>query len=188
MADRLSRAQVLESFTRNGTDKGKYADAYSVWFSRISPKRVLEIGVFNGGGMRALKEFFPDAEIYGVEIEEVQIPNVFRGSQDDPDFLTGINEIAGGFDLIIDDGSHLWAHQRITFETMFPLLRPGGMFVIEDLETSYWKAKDWSGDSVTPFTEDVKGLVDVVNKEVTNKQQIAAVHLYPRLCIIEKVL
>jgi hypothetical protein len=188
MSDRLTHAAVLDAFQRNGTDKGKYAAPYAFWFSQIHPKRILEIGVWQGGGMQSLLEFFPNAEVYGIEIEEVPFLNVFRGSQDNPEFLQGVNALVGGFDLIIDDGSHFWSHQRKSFQTLFPLLHSGGMYIIEDLETSYWPDKDWGGDSKTPFTKDIKELVDVVNKEVTNEQSIAAVHLYPRLCIIEKVL
>ncbi len=44
----------------------------------------------------------------------------------------------GGVDIVLDDGSHVGSHQRTSFETLFPLLNEGGIYLIEDLHTSYW--------------------------------------------------
>ena len=78
---------------------------------------------------------------------------VFTGDQSDVAFLrrliregAGLNPDAagkasdwdqGGWDIVIDDGSHVPIHQLVTFAALFPFVRPGGLYVIEDIETSY---------------------------------------------------
>jgi len=61
-----------------------------------------------------------------------------RGSQDDRAFLEGISNEFGPFDIIIDDGSHIPAHVIKSFYTLFPLMADGGLYVIEDVQTSFW--------------------------------------------------
>jgi hypothetical protein len=52
---------------------------------------------------------------------------------------------SGRFDIIIDDGSHVNGHVIDTFKFLFPRLKDGGIYVIEDTQTSYWE--DYGGDS-----------------------------------------
>lgn len=75
----------------------------------------------------------PDCAGYGGRAGQVRI-----GSQDDPDFLRAVVAEMGGVDVVLDDGSHIASHQRASFDVLFPLLSDGGLYVIEDLHTSYW--------------------------------------------------
>jgi len=106
---------------------------------------VLEIGAGSGACLNVWSEYFPEAKIFGIDIspnncfEEGRI-SVFCGNQGDILFLERVAESAGPFDIIIDDCSHVVSHQIETFRTLFPHLRPGGIYVIEDLCTSYWSA------------------------------------------------
>ena len=52
------------------------------------------------------------------------------------------------FDVIIDDGSHLNQHQIFTFETLYPFVKDGGVYVIEDVQTSYWSSDGWDGANI----------------------------------------
>ena len=61
-----------------------------------------------------------------------------RFEQADAGFLQKVAGEFGPFDLIIDDGSHVNAHVITTFEVLFPLLKTGGLYVVEDTQTSYW--------------------------------------------------
>jgi hypothetical protein len=115
---------------------GKYVD---------QPIRFLEIGVFKGGSMNLWREFFgPQATIFGIDIDPACAAfdgisgSVRIGSQDDPDFLRRVVEEMGGVDVILDDGSHVASHQRASYDALFPLLSEGGLYLIEDLHTSYW--------------------------------------------------
>ncbi|MFK7058789.1 CmcI family methyltransferase [Flavobacterium oreochromis] len=71
---------------------------------------------------------------------------IYKGSQVDENLLKGICKEVGEFDLIIDDGSHINDHVIKTFEYLFPRLKKGGYYVIEDTQTSYWK--EYGGSSV----------------------------------------
>ncbi|EMI16073.1 O-methyltransferase [Rhodopirellula maiorica SM1] len=86
-------------------------------------------------------EFFSQATINGLDISDfsdVEIPRatIFQADQSDARRLTEIAEEVGPFDIIIDDGSHASAHQQVTLGALFPYLKPGGLYVIED---THWQ-------------------------------------------------
>jgi hypothetical protein len=62
------------------------------------------------------------------------------GSQDDPQFLRKVVAEMGGVDVVLDDGSHIASHQRVSFDVLYPLLGEGGSYLIEDMHTAYWPA------------------------------------------------
>lgn len=126
-----------------------YYDAYTHMFSLFNSEdklTILEIGVRGGGGLYTLKEYFPNATIIGLDIDasckqwEQADSNIFVriGDQSDTNVLQKIIDEFGMIDLIIDDGSHICSHQIKSFEFLFNKLNLGGMYVIEDLHTSYW--------------------------------------------------
>lgn len=124
---------------------------------RFKTINLLEIGVggyespFAGGNsLRMWKKFFPFGKIYSIDIhkktphEERRI-KIFQGSQVDELFLASVCDQIGEFDLIIDDGSHINEHVIQSFEFLFPKLKKGGIYVVEDTQTSYWE--DYGGTS-----------------------------------------
>lgn len=197
-----------------GTDKWgthQYAGHYQHHFERFRDQEVnlLEIGVGGyssptkgGASLRTWKQFFPRGQIFGLDIHDkssLQEPRIriFRGDQSDPRSLEEIATQIGRLDIIIDDGSHLSPHVITTFETLFPLLAPNGLYVIEDLQTSYWP--EWQGneDRSAPHTSMamVKALVDGLNYEefvddeytpTDSDTHIIAIHLYHNMVILEK--
>src|SRR5579859_370068 len=106
---------------------------------RNSIKRVLEIGVAGGGSVRMWADYFPNAEIFGVDINpEYQVNEgrikSFLCDQSDEAALTALAATLGGnFDLIVEDGSHESPHQVITARALVPFLAPNGIYIIEDL-------------------------------------------------------
>ena len=88
-----------------------------------------------GESLRMWKAFFPNSTIYGIDIvdkkhvEEDRI-KVFQGSQDDESFLRKVIDETGGFDIIIDDGSHVNEHVIKSFNVLFPALRDSGIYVV----------------------------------------------------------
>jgi hypothetical protein len=144
-----------------------YSSIYDFHFERFHnlprPLRLLEIGVAEGGSLFTWHEYFPTAEICGIDInsqcqqyEEENI-KVFIGDQSDAAFLNSVNQAGGPFDIIIDDGGHKMTQQITSFKTLFPLLQDGGFYVIEDLHTSYWPAYFDSGEKTIDV---LKELVD----------------------------
>lgn len=131
------------------TDKSSllhnYTEKYELYFSPLRDKsiKILEIGIQNGYSLKTWKEYFQNAEIFGVDIvdchgmDEDRIKTL-KGSQTDLAFLQKINTDFGPFDIIIDDGSHYNTDMTVSFDILFPLLKNGGLYVVEDLHSTYW--------------------------------------------------
>lgn len=111
---------------------------------------ILEIGVFKGGSLQMWKHYFDAAnhnvKVYGIDInpdckalEEENI-EIFIGSQEDREFLRSVKEQIGKVDILIDDGGHTMDQQIITFEELFDLVSEDGIYLCEDLHTSYMEA------------------------------------------------
>lgn len=144
----FSMAESLTTiFDRHNTDKGSsfhnYCRQYNTLFRDLRDKPItyLEIGVFNGGSLRAMREAFPNAvRIVGLDINpgckvhEDRRKNIFVeiGSATDSAFVEQIMRKYGPFDLILDDGSHVNTDVFRTFELLFPTLKDVGLYVVED--------------------------------------------------------
>lgn len=134
-------------FNKYDTDKNSHYHHYTRQYNslfqkyRDKPIKYLEIGVFNGGSIKACREAFPQATcILGLDIDsrcksfEENDRDLFIeiGDATDPTFIKFITEKYGTFDLILDDGSHTNRDVIHTFELLFPLLKDDGLYVIED--------------------------------------------------------
>jgi hypothetical protein len=107
---------------------------------REKVRRVLEIGVHKGASLRMWEEYFPNADIIGVDIDKACLFNAGRircyfGDQNDEQRVAKIaqREVLP-FDLIVDDGSHRAADQVRTAKALLPYLARGGIYVCEDVE------------------------------------------------------
>jgi hypothetical protein len=187
-----------------GTDKAVGRHGYTPYYARhLAARRrsvrcILEIGIggtpyddpwSGGNSLRMWRSYFPRATVYGMDIYEKRLDGEPRihticGDQSDSDFLAHITEKLPHLDLIIDDGSHVGPHIVSSFVTLFPLLAPGGFYVIEDLETAY-RASFQGGPPGTPGTgiELVKSLLDDIH---LGPRPVASVHVYPGIVFIEK--
>lgn len=136
---------------------------------RGGPLLLLEIGVDRGGSLRAWKEYFgPQATVVGVDINpdcreaddaEAGI-HIRIGAQQDKEFLGRVVEEFGPFDVIIDDGSHFTSHLIASFQFLFTHgMRPGGVYLAEDLQTNYWRSYR---DSRHSFVDLAKALVETM--------------------------
>jgi hypothetical protein len=197
-----------------GTDKWgahRYAQHYEHHFGKFKHDdfTLFEIGIggysrekLGGASLRMWKAFFPKAQIIGLDLEDksfVVEPRIatYQGSQTNEPLLRTIVSSAKNLRVIVDDGSHRPAHIRRTFEILFPLLPAGGLYAIEDTQTSYWPRYGGSLDLNDPSTTMglAKRLVDGLNYEEwqddDNKatavdRNIVGVHCYHNLVIIEK--
>lgn len=123
-----------------GTDKATF-HGYCPFYEQhlpAAPKRLLEIGVKDGASLRMWREFYPEAEIVGIDINPpIAIAGCTVLQMDATD--TVALATLGQFDVIIDDGSHLTSHQQIAFTQLYWVqLKPGGWYVMEDVHTSFW--------------------------------------------------
>ncbi|WP_328675759.1 class I SAM-dependent methyltransferase [Streptomyces sp. NBC_01261] len=189
----------------------KYAQHYQRYLQHLRGEEfnLLEIGIggYNragegGASLRMWKHFFPQAQIYGMDIQDKSFVDedritTFIGDQSDPESLLSIQEKIGRLDVIIDDGSHRSPHVVTTFHTLFPLLSDGGIYVVEDTQSSYWPEWLGSEDRESPDTSMgmLKRLTDGLNyeefvdddyKPTYFDLNIRAVHFFHNLVIIEK--
>lgn len=195
---------------QHGTDKSSlahnYVSRYEIYLDsyRDINFNFLEIGIYNGSSLKTWKDYFTKAKIFGLDInDDCKIYQEDRvevriGDQSDPEFLRGVNKEAGGFHVIVDDGGHSWKQQIVSFETLFPLLSPGGLYFIEDMHTSYvdkWNDYHISGveffkslvDSVNIYGKSFVGYTEIGNQPMSYyERNIDFIHFYKSLIVISK--
>jgi predicted O-methyltransferase YrrM len=122
---------------------------------RESVNKILEIGVLRGASLKMWRIYFPNATIVGLDCNTEQADkdiftegriHLVKGEQGDRDFLLKIFK-GQQFDFIIDDGSHRMTDQLMSFETLFPCVKPGGIYFIEDIFFCYHDDKNFGGSS-----------------------------------------
>jgi|TARA_B110000902_G_scaffold217047_1_gene250076 23S rRNA U2552 (ribose-2'-O)-methylase RlmE/FtsJ len=181
-----------------------YFDIYDRHFKRFRDKEVviLEIGVSNGGSLQMWKEYFgKNAKIYGIDIDprckEFEEDNIkiFIGSQSDRDFLKKVKVSIPMVDILIDDGGHTMRQQRTSFEELFDYIKNDGVYLIEDLHTSYWALFGGGHKRRNTFIEYSKNFIDYLNafhseqkslKIKTFTKSVDSLHYYDSILVIEK--
>jgi hypothetical protein len=88
---------------------------------------------------------------------------IFIGDQEDRDFLRSLVAQTGPIDVVIDDGGHTMGQQIATFEEVYPRLTDNGVYLVEDVHTSYWKRYGGGHRREGTFIEYAKALVDQLN-------------------------
>ena len=179
-----------------------YFDIYDRHLDRFRDRavRVLEIGIYSGGSLEMWKNYFgPRCEIYGVDIEPAckayqnGSVKVFIGDQGDRSFWRRFKHEVQYVDIIIDDGGHLPHQQIVTLEELLPHLRPGGVYICEDIH-----------GTLNPFAAYVYGLAqnlnagDLAKKNADNSERclvygasavqsaVRSIHLYPFVTVVER--
>lgn len=207
------RPDLVPLAMRFGTDKWGahwYARHYDRYFAPLRDQRVriLELGVGGydsptegGASARMWKHYFRRGLVHGVDLFDKSAltePRItfLRGDQADAADLDRIGRATAPLDIVIDDGSHENADVLRSFAVLFPLLRPGGLYVIEDLQTSYWPG--WGGNPDDPddpliTTTFVKSLVDGLHHqerpghEATDTDlSVVGLHVHHNIAFIEK--
>ena len=119
-----------------------YLRKYEFFLERFHsrPLRLLELGIFKGASLRMWQEYFPQAEIFGVDIEEHcsqyadERIHILQADLSNTDAVSRLKDIRP--QIIIDDASHMTSHQILALFTLFDVLPSGGIYILEDLETS----------------------------------------------------
>lgn len=178
---------------------------------RELPVRVFEIGIggyqdpaAGGGSLLIWKRYFRRGQVFGLDLfpkHGLDAPRLrtLQGDQSDPGFLISLAEQHGPFDIVIDDGSHVSDHILTSFDALFPYLRPGGLYVIEDLWTAFWPGYGGDGEDLDRADTSMgllKSLLDALHYEERAKGraeaaagiagQVVGVHVYHNLAFIEK--
>lgn len=134
-----------------------------------------EIGVFRGGSLQMWKRYLgPFAQIIGIDIdpeckkhEEDQI-QIRIGDQSDENFLSSIIDEFGEPDIVLDDGSHIMENVCSTFNYLYDKVSKNGVYMVEDLHTSYWENYGGGLNRPGTFIELCKTLLDSLNARYCN--------------------
>ena len=141
----MKKKSLTEIGTKYNTDKAtghKFTDFYERYVSKYNNPNILEIGIYYGASLKMWEEYFGKPLIVGVDIndkKEYESENIKTIVADQSDFnqLKECLKYASEYDIIIDDGSHIIGHQISTLCNMFPYLKSGGVYICEDLHTSF---------------------------------------------------
>jgi 23S rRNA U2552 (ribose-2'-O)-methylase RlmE/FtsJ len=184
-----------------------YFEIYDRYFSQYRNQKIniLEIGVSQGGSLQLWKKYFGDqVNIYAIDINpackqfEEESVRIFIGSQSDRTFLKDVAGQIPDLDIVIDDGGHTMEQQKVSFELLYPKVKEGGIYIVEDTHTSYWYEFHGGLRKRTSFIEYSKDIIDSLYehhiheknriKVTDNIRHINSVHFYDSMVIFEKLL
>lgn len=155
-----------------------FIQLYEKYFISLKDSQIniLEIGIENGDSLRIWREYFSKANICGIDIikKDFKINNteIIQGDQSDKNFLKSLIKKYKNFDIIIDDGSHQAKHIIASFKFLFPYLNNNGLYVIEDLQTSYFPRYGGSRMNLRKKKSSmnfIKSLTDSINYEKNDR-------------------
>jgi cephalosporin hydroxylase len=195
-----------EFLTNQGRQIHKWTHYFPVYECHLSrfvnrTTTFVEIGVSTGGSLQLWKRYLgPFARIVGIDIdpackavEEEQI-SVRIGDQSDINFLQQIIDEFGSPDVLIDDGSHMMEHIRVSFEFLYPRMDKNGVYLVEDLHTAYWEEYGGGFKHSGSFIEKCKSLIDEFNADhsrgtvpVSTFSKIThSIHFYDSVAVFER--
>lgn len=181
-----------------------YFEIYDRHFRKYRDKEcvIVEIGVFNGGSLQMWREYFGNkARIVGIDIEESAAQYagdriaIEIGSQSDRGFWKNFREKYPRVDILIDDGGHTMEQQQITFEEMFDHIAEDGVYLCEDMHTSYWGRYGGGFGEKDSFIEYSKNFIDYINAWYSESRELGinkytramhSLHYYDSMLVIEK--
>ena len=148
-----------------------FIQLYDKYFTSLKNLKIniLEIGIENGDSLRIWREFFPNANICGIDIDKknfkIENVDILQGDQSNQFFLKSVIDKYKNFDIIIDDGSHQSKHIIASFKFLFPFLNNNGIYVVEDLQTSYFPRYGARLLAIDAHPKGFDGIIDVPAKE-----------------------
>ena len=166
---------------------------------------VMELGVAEGKSLLTWLDWFPHAQVVGVDNRPARGVSparcrILQADQCDPSLAQ-----LGNFDLIIDDAGHDPIKQRRSLELLWPCVNPGGFYVVEDVETSYWGIASWNEDKLGGCRREgyehaygvivfLKELMDGLTAAYANQRPerfkqlsgLMAIHWHPNIVFLEK--
>jgi capsular polysaccharide biosynthesis protein len=193
-----------------GSDKSSlvhdYLRIYEFYLNRFIDREVtlIEFGDRDGSSLSMWLDFFPKGTIIGIFPAKLAAPcdndriQIEVGRQHDTEFL---NRIITRYrpDIVIDDGGHQWTEQITALKYLFPALRSGGVYIIEDLHTSfpplakiYSEGATVSGfaylSSLLPgFVGGTESIADRADPFIGySSKQIQSISFAPKTCVIVK--
>jgi len=168
---------IFKESKRQTIKHSTYFDAYTEALGKFKGKDIVfvEIGILGGGSLEAWRKYFgKNSRIIGVDINpelkgalEKDGFEIFIGDQAEPGFWNDFFAKVGNVDVILDDGGHSYKQQISTFHHTIDHINDGGMLIVEDAHTSYFRS--FGFPSRYSFIEFSKKLADKINLRFFNK-------------------
>ena len=182
-----------------------YFEIYHRHFARYRGRSpvVLEIGLFHGGSLEMWHEYFgAGVRLFGIDVDprcrayaDAQT-TILIGNQADRTFLGEVRRQVPRIDVLIDDGGHRMNEQLTTFEELYPHVAEDGVYLCEDLHTSYWASHGGGYRQPGTFVEFSKTLIDQLNAWHSRGPEsfqvdaftrtASSMHYYDSVLVIEK--
>lgn len=200
----LARIHGTDKCDKAHTFSGvSYMDIYEKYISsmrEINDLHVLEIGVLKGSSLRTWKDYFPNAKIFGLDVDPACMAcqedriDITIGSQEDESILKSLIEKAKYFDIIIDDGSHINRMIMNSYKFLWNYLRPNGWYIIEDMGCSFTDCNpEWPGmthNTNRDFTNDRADIdawiLETMRKMDQHKGDVLTMQFWPYMIFIQK--
>ena len=197
----LSAENPLERYFdahREGPGIWKWRHYFDIYHRHLAKfvgteAQVVEIGVYSGGSLQMWKEYFgPQCRIAGIDIEAAcrvyadEQVRIFIGDQADRQFWSDFRREVPQFDIVLDDGGHQPEQQMVTLEETLPYLRPGGVYLCEDIHLT--------GNEFATFAHTLADQLNAARWKLNGETACAAtplqasirsVHCYPFVVVIE---
>jgi len=183
-------------------------DQYQLHFARhdrLPVTNVFELGIYDGGSTAFWVEALKPAKHVAIDFQARRdspyfdqwvasrgladrVSTYWRTNQADHTELRRIvrAEMDGPLDLVIDDASHLYAPSKASFETLFPLLRPGGSYILEDWAWDHWRG---FSDADHPWAHERRLtdlVVEIIEAAGTAHDLIARVEVFNGFVVVER--
>lgn len=199
----MSLLEIAKKYPTSKNHHG-FIEIYHKYFSNFKDQKIniLEIGVERGDSLRMWREYFTNATICAIDLHDrniiVENAEILIGDQSDHSFLKTIINKYKKFDIIIDDGSHQSKHIISSFSFLFNHLSENGIYVVEDLQTSYQPRYGGSRFNLNKKKSSMsflKSLADSINYEHCDKPffkknsydgKIKSLHFYQNIVFITK--
>ena len=181
-----------------------FLEIYSNYFKDYKDKEIniLEIGIGKGESLRIWRKYFTKAKICGIDIIDVKFQiegvDLIKADQTNEKNLKEICDKYKGFDIIIDDGGHHSKQIAISLNFLFDYLKDNGLYIIEDLNTSYSSRFGGSRLNLKKKTTSMnylKSITDSINYEHNDKPffrskkfdgMVKYIHFYQNVAILKK--
>jgi len=183
--DEIGKKYETDKCSKDHNYLNKYEFFLGKW--KNSNINVLELGVFKGGSLKMWSEYFANSTIYGIDIEKECLK--YEGKNRKV-YIQDLNEEEGLAKLgrlhptiIIDDASHFWSHQIKALYQLLPTLQEGGIYILEDLGTSFSSYSDANYDDASVSAYD---FCSAIAEVVTSREFLRTAHLQADLMPLKK--
>lgn len=206
-SDRLIAKNELADYFethREGPGVWKWRHYFDIYERHLSKfvgheAHIVEIGIYSGGSLKMWRQYFGTrCHITGIDIQEAcrayaeEGTTIVIGDQADRGFWRECLKSMPPIDVLIDDGGHTYEQQRATLEELLPYMRPGAVYLCEDVHgvnNEFAIYAHTLANQLNAFHSSNVAALDgeLVSSATSFQQSIRSIHFYPFVVVIEKV-